>query len=86
MRTFEEWLAINGRGFTQREIEITRACWIDAQFALNSELGIAANEAAKTERRKVATVVIVHDLPRYINRSTPVLADWLDAIIKEAQG
>lgn len=60
--------------------------WTDGQFALNNELGIAANEAAKDARRKAALEAYMRHEFRIPENDDPGTWDWLDAIIKEAQG
>lgn len=81
MKIFEEWAAEHGIGKESYGYEELRECWTAAQYALNSELGIAANEAAKDARRKVAVDAINAALT-----GTASDAEWLDAIIREAQG
>lgn len=60
------------------------ACWTAAQFALNNELGVAGNEAAKVSRRKLAVEWIVEFYNGDPDPDEHVRT--VDAIIKECQG
>lgn len=82
--TFEEWwagLEMRLEPLPMDYAQDFEACWNAAQFALNNEMSVAANEAAKSARRKVALeelggMAIFDEID----------VQKMDAIIKQAQG
>lgn len=97
---FEEWWAQHKEELDVRfgAKFISASTWIAAQHALNSEIGIAANESAKAERRRTGHEAVRmllaanctgcddHDSPFHDCHKCLDMQEALDDIIKAAQG
>lgn len=88
MILFEEWKA----GYiAPRSCDRAMAdAWEAGQYALNSELAISANEAAKDARRKVAVekinAIFAVEQTVWAQKDERSSQEILESLIKEAQG
>ena len=82
MSSFEEWWTTQSEGHPDN-VPKYREIWDAATYAANNAQGVAANEAEKDARRKVAveklSVLWQEDW-------APMVRSKMDAIIKECQG
>lgn len=86
MSGFEEWWAQRYLQSGESIEDLARSAWQAGQFALNSELGIAANEAAKAERLESALQKVDDALPASTYQQDQSFLAKMRTIIKEAQG